>query len=130
MRHHAIIALSTASICLCSTAALAASWVNLGRDAAGTIWYVDRDTVTRTDGFALVWVREDGRHNRQVRWSELKSRKKIDCARGKIMDLGTIMYDAKGRILKRVPGPDKPGDAAMDPIVPGSMGEAMAQAVC
>jgi hypothetical protein len=117
--------------------ASASDWVYLG--STGTpnstitpdseFWSADLESARRLDNIAYIWVRiarvTEGAEETHTAG---KTYYRIDCTARNMKILSNVIYDSRGNVTHSGSFPDTSYGA--DPIVPDSMGEAIAEVAC
>ena len=113
---------------LLSTAALAERWIEYGIDVNGTVLFYDQDSLKQRGQNLLVWVLRDHSKDKTYKERTSKVRYLLDCANDEITILSFADYSVKGELIRTVTL--KPYELEPKPIVPGSVGTALQEALC
>ncbi len=102
-------------------------WHKIGTDKDGSVLYVrTQDAMAGRSHHraAKVWTKMDARKDRTVAWSEAKILYLMDCVAQTYRIVQIISFDSKGDPTTIQ------GNGKTDHVVPGSMMEGVADAVC
>lgn len=106
----------------------ASTWEYVGSAANGSVYYIDKDSVTRDSNKARAWFKID---YRAVKTEQAREEKQLDifnCAEKTSNLLAYTSYRANGTVLKSENWSDNSYEYR--PIVPDSIGEFMWTAAC
>lgn len=120
---------AAAALSLAAKPAFAANWIYVDETATGTVHYYDADTLARYGNQVRFWERMD--HSRDKTYKERESRtwQVYDCQSRMVRILQGVTYypDGKSKTVRFSPAQQPLTESA---ITPGTIGEAMLEAVC
>lgn len=103
-----------------SCPAFAVNWVQGGTLDDGTNWYLDTESVQRTEDEVKVWAKFEAPNGKRYTLRFTSFRKDKTMA-----ELSVVVYDAKGRVLAS----QTPPYPNYTPVVPGSVGDYVYQLI-
>lgn len=122
----AAIAVSLASA---ATPASAANWIYVDETGTGTVHYYDADTLARYGNQVRFWERIDHSRDKTRKEREVRSWQVYDCKSrmSRILQVVTYYPNGKSETVRFSPAQQPLTETA---ITPGTLGEAMLEAVC
>lgn len=108
--------------------AAAQTWQRYARTSAGTVLYLDADSVRRSGDIAHVWVRQDHSLDRTVSHRETKVLWALNCVDQTQALISYVDYGANGTVTRSYT--NRSYEIRYDPIVPGSLGHTLFEQVC
>lgn len=103
------------------------SWIVVGKDAVGAIWFVRAGDMSNAENYRpLVWISKDHSSDRSTKARMSRSLLQFDCMAGTIDVRATIGFSSKGKVLWNA----KADKADPQPVARTSVAEAVLKSVC
>lgn len=108
--------------------ASASDWIRIGQTKAGSIGYLDIDSMGYSPDRPSAWVKWDSSRDPTDKARESKELYQARCSTRQLRLVKWIAYDARGSAIGS--GPAYASDLDFEPITPDSMGETIFEALC
>jgi hypothetical protein len=113
------LASATAVLAFSASAALASNWMHVGKNTSGSVYEIDRETLTRSGNTVTVWVRVKYGTPGPNGTDSYTARRRVDCGERSFNDLQTTYMKAgnvtstSGEEPKRLAAPDSIAEAVV-----------------
>jgi len=94
----------------------------------GSHYYYDENSIRTSQGNIIIWMTQDARKDKSVKFRTLKQRLMFDCSRENMKLLQYIIYNSSGQVLEQATYSQF--EQEWDGIIPGSIGAALFASVC
>lgn len=117
------------ALIMAATPAFAVEWIYVDENDTGTVYYYDADTLSRYGNQVRFWGRTDHSRDKTRKEREVRTWQVYDCKSRTSRVLQGVTYypNGKSETVYFSPAQQPLTESA---ITPGTMGEAMLEAVC
>lgn len=116
-----------AAFAMAATPALAVNWVYLYTNDSGTDFYYDSDTIKRSGSQVAYWEKTDHSRDKTRKERQRIKRRLLDCVDRTDTLLHVTVYYPDGTTKSAT---WKTYEQEADPVLPGTVGEFIMEAVC